>query len=172
VTSEHRITTGLIYDITDALERHGYYRGDDQHADRAIGLMADLARIWEGTQDHPADAHAITMPSPRPAYPGPSGQAGHDAVILVDADVGTVLAALDIAADCHRSEAELCTGCPDKSCPACQFRLRAARACDYLAAQVLWEAQARAAAHRQPEPDGPPAPPHRPERAAGWEAGQ
>ena len=66
MTSENRITTGLIYDITDALERHGYYRGDDQHADRAIGLMADLARIWEGTQDHPADAHAITMPSPRP----------------------------------------------------------------------------------------------------------
>ena len=76
MTSENRITTGLIYDITDALERHGHYRGDDQHADRAIGLMADLARIWEGTQDHPADAHAITMPSPRPAYPGPSGQAG------------------------------------------------------------------------------------------------
>ena len=43
MTSENRITTGLIYDITDALERHGYYRGDDQHADRAIGLMADLA---------------------------------------------------------------------------------------------------------------------------------
>ena len=75
MTSENRITTGLIYDITDALERHGYYRGGDQHADRAIGLMAGLARIWEGTQDHPADAHAITVPSPRPAYPGPSGQA-------------------------------------------------------------------------------------------------
>ena len=66
MTSENRITTGLIYDITDALERHGYYRGDDQHADRAIGLMADLARIGEGTQDHPADAHAITVP-PTPA---------------------------------------------------------------------------------------------------------
>ncbi len=172
MTSENRITTGLIYDITDALERHGYYRGDDQHADPAIGLMADLARIWEGTQDHPADAHAITVPSPRPAYPGPSGQAGHDAVILVGADVSTVLAALDIAADCHRGEAELCTGCPDKSCPACQSRLRDAQACDYLAAQVLREAQARAAARRQPEPDGPPAPPRRPGRAAGWEAGQ
>ena len=171
MTSENRITPGLIYDITDALERHGY-RGDDQHADRAIGLMADLARIWEGTQDHPADAHAITVPSPRPAYPRPSGQAGHDAVILAGADVSTVLAALDIAADCHRGEAELCTGCPDKSCPACQSRLRDAQACGYLAAQVLREAQARAAARRQPEADGPPAPPRRPERAAGWEAGQ
>ena len=45
MTSDHRITSGLIADILDALERHGYLRGDDQHADRAIGLIGDLARI-------------------------------------------------------------------------------------------------------------------------------
>ena len=59
MTSDHRVTPGLIHDILDALERHGYYRSDDLHADRAIGLIGDLACIYEGTQDHPA-------------YPGPS----------------------------------------------------------------------------------------------------
>jgi hypothetical protein len=164
VTSDNRITTGLTCNITDTPERHGYCRGDDQHADRVIGIMAGLARIWEDTQDYPADAHAITVPSPRLAYPGPSSQADHD--------VSTVLAALEIAADCHRGEAGLCTGCPDKSCPACQSRLRDAQTSDCLATQVLREAQAGPVARRQPGPDGPPAPPRRPERAAGWEASQ
>ena len=54
MTSDHRVTPGLIHDILDALERHGYYRSDDLHADRAIGLIGDLACIYEGTQDHPA----------------------------------------------------------------------------------------------------------------------
>src|SRR6266571_161403 len=53
MTSDHRVTPGLIHDILDALERHGYYRSDDLHADRAIGLIGDLAGIYEGTQDHP-----------------------------------------------------------------------------------------------------------------------
>ena len=54
MTSDHRVTPGLIHDIVDALERHGYYRSDDLHADRAVGLIGDLAGIYEGTQDHPA----------------------------------------------------------------------------------------------------------------------
>ena len=54
MTTDHRVTPGLIHDILDALERHGYYRSDDLHADRAIGLIGDLAGIYEGTQDHPA----------------------------------------------------------------------------------------------------------------------
>ena len=37
MTSDYRNTPGLIHDILDALERHGYHRSDDQHADRAIG---------------------------------------------------------------------------------------------------------------------------------------
>ena len=53
MTSDHRITSGLIHDILDVLERHGYTRGDDQHAGRAIGLIGDLARIYEGSQDQP-----------------------------------------------------------------------------------------------------------------------
>ena len=56
MTSDHRITPGLITDVLDALERHGYCRGNDLHADRAIGLVGDPACIYEGTQDHPATA--------------------------------------------------------------------------------------------------------------------
>ena len=63
MTSDHRITFDFIADILDVLDRHGYVRGDDQHAGRAIGLIGDLARIWEGTQDYPAGAHLITVPS-------------------------------------------------------------------------------------------------------------
>jgi hypothetical protein len=50
MTSDHRVTPGLVHDILDALERHGYYRSDDLHADRAVGLIGDLAGIYEGTQ--------------------------------------------------------------------------------------------------------------------------
>ena len=72
MTSDHRITPGLIHDILDALERHGYYRSDDLHADRAIGLIGDLACIYEGTQDHPAIAYPITVPPSRPPTPDPA----------------------------------------------------------------------------------------------------
>ena len=75
MTTEHRVTPGLVHDILDALERHGYYRSDDLHADRAIGLIGDLAGIYEGTQDHPAypwhPAATTRSPSPAPT-PAPS----------------------------------------------------------------------------------------------------
>ena len=95
MTSDHRITPGLIHDIVDALEHHGHNRGDDLHADRAIGLIGDLACIYEGTQDHPATAYPIAVPPP-PAYPRASS---HDALTLTRADASTVFAASDIAAD-------------------------------------------------------------------------
>ena len=76
MTTDHRITPGLVHDIVDALERHGYYRSDDLHADRAIGLIGDLACIYEGTQDHPAypgptrhDAITLTATTPAPSSP-------------------------------------------------------------------------------------------------------
>ena len=82
MTSDRRVTPGLVHEILDALERHGYYRSDDLHADRAVGLIGDLARIYEGTQDHPA-------------YPGPTC---HGAITLTHADAITIFAASDIAA--------------------------------------------------------------------------
>jgi hypothetical protein len=154
MTSGHRITPGLIADVLDALERHGYSRGDDLHADRAIGLIGDLARIYEGAQDHPAIVCPITVPPP-PAYPRPGR---YDAVTLTRADAGTVFAALDIAADHKRYRVEMCPDCPDQSCSACQTYLQDARAFDQMADHML-QAAAPAASASQPGPDCGPRPP-------------
>ncbi|HEY2285587.1 MAG TPA: hypothetical protein VGH88_07580 [Streptosporangiaceae bacterium] len=156
MTTDHRVTPGLIYDIVNALERHGYYRSDDLHAGCAIGLIGDLACIYEGTQDHPATACPITVPSSPLAYPGPTNR---DAVTLTRADASTVFAAMDIAADDKRYRVEMCPDCPDQSCPDCQTHLRDARAFDQMADRMLRAAQAAPAAtasqsgpERQPQP--------------------
>jgi hypothetical protein len=164
MTSDHRITPGLITDVLDALDRHGYSRSDELHADRAIGLIGDLARIWEGTQDHPATAYPTAMPPSPPASPVPSC---HDAVTFTRADASTVFAALDIAADGKRYRVQMCPDCPDQSCPACQTHLRDARAFDQMADRMLQVAQAApAASASQPGPDRGAQP------AADREAGQ
>jgi hypothetical protein len=170
MTSGNRITSGFIQDVMDALERHGYIRSDDQHADRANALIGDLARIYQGTRDHPAGARLTTAPSSRPGHPGHRGQPGHDAVILAGGDVGTVLAALDAAADDRRDRAGICADCADQSCLTCQSRLGAARAYDHLAARILQIAEAQAA-HRD-QPELPSLSPGQADRAAGIEAGQ
>ena len=162
MTSDHRVTPGLVHDILDALERHGYYRSDDLHADRAIGLIGDLAGIYEGTQDHPAST--CPVPPPPPAYPGPSR---HDAVTLTRADASTVFAAADIAADDKRYRVEMCPDCADQSCPDCQTHLRDIEAFDQMADRMLQAAQAApAASASRPGPD------RRPQPAADREAGQ
>ncbi len=162
--TSRRITSAFIEDVLDALERHGHVRGDDQHAGRAIGLIGDLARIWEGTQHYPAGAHLVKIPSSTPGY---------GAVTLVDRDISTVLAALDEAAEYKRDRAETCADCADQSCLTCQARLQVAQEYDHLAAQVLQEAQAARDAHRdQPEPGSPGLSPGQPGRATDREAGQ
>ena len=81
-----------------------------------------------------------------------------------------MLAALDIAADYKRDRAEMCTDCPDQSCPACQSRLHDAQAYDQMADQMLQAAETALAAHRsQTEPA---APPRQSTLAADKEAGQ
>ena len=139
MTGDHRVTSGLIHDIVDALERHGYCRGDDLHADRTVGLIGDLAGIYGGTQDHPA-------------YPGP---ARHGAITLTCSDAITIFAAADIAAGDKRYRAEMCPDCPDQSCPACQVNIRDAEAFDQMAGRMLQAAQAvaPAAIASQPGPD-------------------
>ena len=165
MTTDHRITPGLVHDILDALERHGYYRDDDLHADRAIGLIGDLACIYEGTQDHPATAYPIAVPPP--AYPGPGR---HDVITLTRADASTVFAALDIAAGDKRYRAGMCPDCPDQSCPDCQTHLRDAEAFDRIADRMLQAAKpAPAAHHDHAEPSDPP---RQPGVAADKEAGQ
>jgi hypothetical protein len=170
MTHDDRSISGLIFDILDALERHGHVPGDDQHAGRAIGLIGDLARIYEGSQDYPAGAHLIKIPSSLSAQAEHPGQDRHDAVTLTGADVSTAVAALDIAADYKRDRAEVCADCADQSCPTCQSRHRDAQAYDHLAAQILQTAQARAASRGQPEPGSPTPSPGQADR--GLEAGQ
>jgi hypothetical protein len=172
MTSDHRVKFDFIADVLDALDRHGYARGDDQHASRATGLINDLARIWEGAQDYPVGAHLTRMPSSKPADPGPGGPTAQDGVVLADGDVSTVVIALDIAADYLRDRAELCADCADQSCPTCESRLRDAQAYDRVAAQIDQAAEARAAQRDQPEPGTRTLAPHQADPAPGLEAGQ
>ena len=63
--NDPRIGLDLYTDVLDVLERHGFARGDDQHAGRAIFLIGDLARIYEGSQDHPFGPSIGQAPSRR-----------------------------------------------------------------------------------------------------------
>ena len=167
--SDQRIGLDLFNDVLDVLDRHGFARGDDEHAGRAIFLIGDLARIYEGTQDHPFGPSINPAPSPQMA-PEPPGPDSRDAVMVPASELKTVLLALDTAADDLRDQAELCTHCPDQSCPACQSRLRDAQAYDQLAARILQPAEAAPAAHHG---QAEPARPARQSRlAADKEAGQ
>ena len=166
---DHRIGLDLFTDVLDAPHRHGFTRGEDEHVGRAIFLIGDLARIHEGTQDHPFGPSINPAPSPQTA-PEPPGQDRRDAVIVPASELKTVLAALDIAADDMRDRAELCTNCPDQSCPACRSRLHDARACDHLADRMLQAALAwKQEAVLEAEAAGPP---RQSRLAADEEAGQ
>jgi hypothetical protein len=178
---DHRIGLDLFTDVLDVLDRHRFARGDDEHAGRAIFLIGDLARIYEGTQHHPYGPSISQVPSPAtaPEPPGPETESGPDipdddldAVTLTHADVRTVLTSLDLAADWKRDRAERCAHCPDQSCFACHLRLKEARTCDQLARQVLHDEQATRNARSQPRPSGSPAPPSQPRPAPEREAGQ
>jgi hypothetical protein len=158
-----RIDLGLITDVLDVLDRHGYARSDTEHATRAILLISDLAHIYEGSRDHPFGP-AVNQPPPR-AEPAPPAPAAQNAVPVPIGEIKTLLCALDIAAECNRDRAELCAGCTGQSCPACELRLREAQAYDRLYAQLDQQADASATA-THPEPAAQPQP------AAGREAGQ
>jgi hypothetical protein len=169
MTSDDRITSGLIHDILDALERHGYTRGDDLHAGRAIGLIGDLARICEGTQDAPPSGDVVVLSS-QPAAPQSPGPFGQDAVLVSADQVKTLVAALDDAAEYKRDRAETCADCAGRSCTTCQWRLQAAEAYDQMADRLIHAAEASATRHRA---SGHAAPPGTgPHAAADKEAGQ
>ena len=161
------------------LHRHGFARGDDQHAGRAIFLISDLARIYEGTQDHPYGPSINQAPSPPPSPEPPGPEPGPTSPKttwtpspLTHAEVRTVLTSLDLAADWKRDHAETCAYCPDQSCYACQLRLQDAHTYDQLAVQLLHDEQAARDARRQPGPASSPMPPLQPHPAAEMEAGQ
>ena len=134
MTSDDRLTSGLILDVLDVLERHGYHPHDNQHTGQAIGAILDLAYVYDGTRD----TSYLDCASPGPhTETGPSDPDADDAVILTGAEVRTVVTALDIAADHNHGRAAACADCADQTCPACQSRLRDAQAYDQMATQML-----------------------------------
>jgi hypothetical protein len=168
MTSDDRMTWGLVGEVLDVLERHGYHRSDNRHTAQAVGAIADLASLYEGTRDPPYATYPYQSPPAPHAEPGPPAPEADDAVILTDAEVSTLATALDIAADHKRDHAATCTDCADQTCLTCQSRLRDAQAYDHMAAQMLQTAEASRAANSY----GTPQPPRRPCPAADMEAGQ
>ena len=94
-------------------------------------------------------------------------RADQAAFVLTRADVSTVFAAAEIAADDKRYRVEMCPDCPDQSCPTCQTHLRDAEAFDRIADRML-QAAKPAPAPRHGRTD----PPRQSGAAADKEAGQ
>ena len=164
MTSDDRLTWNLFFDILGALERHGYRRSDNYHVEQVIRVVSDLTCTYEGTREtHPGPV--ALSPHPGPAAPAP--EADQDAISLTRAEVSAVFAAADIAADDKRYRVEMCTECPDRSCPACQTHLRDAEAFDRIADRMLQAARTAPAARH-----GHTGPPRQSGPAADKEAGQ
>jgi hypothetical protein len=167
MADDERLTWGFILEVLDVLERHGYRRSDSEHTAQAIGLIRHMARIYEGTLDAPRGGYVV-VPSSLAAG---TAAAGPPAVIVSTAEVKTLLAALDEAAEYKRDRAAACADCADQSCGTCQWRLQAAETYDTLTVQILHTVEAHAASGGQPEPGSPDLSPG-PDPAAGIEAGQ
>jgi hypothetical protein len=148
--TDNRTDLGLITDILDVLDRHGYTRSDDAHTARAIVLISDLAHTYQGSLDHPfGPCNGEIPPRREPALPEPANQ---DAVVLPAHQVSTIVAALDEASLCKRDRAATCADCADQSCGTCQWRLQAAQTHGSLTVQLAEkEDAARAATVGDPE---------------------
>ena len=167
--TDERLTWGFIIEVLDILERHGYRRSDSDHTGQAIGLIRQVARIYEGTLDAPVGG-SVVAPSSPPTATQPPGPPVPDAVLVSADQVTTLLAALGDAAGYKRDRAETCAGCTGQSCTTCQWRLAAAEGYDQMAGQMIHAAEAAAARQYAPGHAAPPsASPH---TAAGKEAGQ
>jgi hypothetical protein len=174
MSGEPRHNWGMIIDVLDVLEQHGYRQADDQHTGRAVGLIGDLARIYEGTQEAPVGAYVASVPQPRqPSSDLPASAATSSAQAIAGAGMHAILAALDEASDYKRDRAECCANCADQSCGTCQHRLETARTYESLAARLM-RAMETAVAGKQPPQlaDGTPRNRAQPEAAVDREAGQ
>ena len=150
MADDERFTWGFILEVLDVMERHGYRRSDYEHTGQAIGLIRDVARIYDGTLTAPPGGYVV-VPSSQPAAAQPPGP---PAVIVSAAEVKTLLAALDEAAEYKRDRAETCADCTGQSCTTCQWRLQAADAYDQLYGQMTQAAEASTARQRRPRPRG------------------
>ena len=90
MTTDNRMTRGLIIDVLNLLERHGYHKHDNQHTGQAAGVIYHLARVYEGDRDTPYGTYPGPAPAP-PEPPRPARQADPGAVTIVPLhDDGTV----------------------------------------------------------------------------------
>jgi hypothetical protein len=174
MSADSRQNWGLIIDVLDVLEQHGYRQADDQHTGRAVGLIGDLARIYEGTQEAPAGAYVVPAPQPRQPSPDrPAPTATSNAQAIAGGGMHIILAALDEASDYKRDRAGSCTDCADQTCGTCQYRLEAARGYESFAARLMRAMENSAADKRSPQPtDGALRHRAQPEAAAEREAEQ
>jgi hypothetical protein len=174
MSSGTRHNWGLVIDVLEVLEQHGYHQADDQHTGRAVGLVGDLARIYEGTQEVPTGAY--TVPTPRQRQPGQERRAtvaNTSVEAIAGAGMHTILAALGDASDYKRDRAEVCADCADQSCGTCQHRLDAARSYESLSVRLM-RAMESAVAEKPPaqHADGVPRNRLQATAAADREAGQ
>jgi hypothetical protein len=165
MTPDDRMTTSLFPDIIDVLEHHGFRHHDDQHTGQAIGVIRDLAHVYEGTRETPYGTYLAQAQPPGTTRLAP--EAGQSTVLLAAAGIRTIVAALDDAADYKRDRAEMCADCPGQSCATCQRRLHTAETYTRMADQMIVAAEpSQAAAGREPDLTSEPQP------SAGLEAGQ
>jgi hypothetical protein len=153
---DDRLAWGLIHEVLDVLERHGCRRSDSVHTARAIGLIGDVAGIYEGTLDAPRGGY-VQVPSSQSAALRPPHQ---PAVTVPVGQAKTLLAAPDDAAGHKRDRAATCADCAGRSCTTCQRRLQTAGTYDLLAEQMIQAAEASATrppapGHGTPGTDGP-----------------
>jgi hypothetical protein len=138
MSNSARHNWGLVIDVLEVLEQHGYHQADDQHTGRAVELVGDLARIYEGTQEAPAGAYTVAPPRPRqPGQQRPAAVPTSSVEAIAGAGMHTILAALGDASDYKRDRAEVCADCADQSCSTCQHRLDAARSYESLSVRLM-----------------------------------
>ena len=85
MTSDVRLTWGFITDVPDVLKRHGYRPTGNEHTGQAIGLIPDVARIYDGTLDVPRGGYVVVAilpagrsPAARTTCPGRLSRPGQD----------------------------------------------------------------------------------------------
>jgi hypothetical protein len=83
MTPDDRLTSALFLDVLDVLERHGYHHHDKQHTGQALGVIRDLAHVYEGTREAPYGTYLDQAP------PEPQADQGATCADCTDRSCGT-----------------------------------------------------------------------------------